>query len=66
MLFIFSGFSLNLLDDNFENNIALSELKSNVLAGWRDLAELGHGVKTLLRGDDNAPLTAVLLLKKLD
>lgn len=58
--------SLDLLDDDLENDSALSELKANVLASRSDLAQLGHCVQSLLRRDHNAPLAAVLLLQQLD
>ena len=54
------------MDDNLEYNVALSKLKSDVFAGRRNLAELGHSIKALLRSDNDAPLTTILLLKKLD
>ena len=58
--------SLNLLNDDLENDSALGELESNILASWSDLAELGNCVKSLLGCYDYTPLAAVLFLKELD
>ena len=58
--------SLDLLDDNFEYDAALSEFKSDVLPSWSDLAQLSHCVQSLLRSNDNSPLAAVALLQQLD
>ena len=55
-----------MLNDNFEDDATLCELKPNVLTCWGDLAELGHCVESLLWGNHYAPLTSVLLLQQLD
>ena len=58
--------SLNLLNDDLKNDSTLRELESDILACWSDLTELGNSVESLLGCNDNAPLTAVLLLQQLD
>ena len=69
-LSIFSGVlvlsSFYLLDDDFEDDATFGEFEADVLPCRRDLTQLGHCVKSLLRCYDDTPLAAVLLLKELD